>query len=222
MTGLGAPFISSTVNVASPPPFTSPVRLPHPTPRSSTFSNTLHFWYSFFQDLRHFFSCTPLVSGSLSSPAHPPLSTITTTILHIPFLVCLSVFLFFFFFHPLSKFSVHCPPDSHPSTWAQFKKPFNSCHSTGLAISPAAKAQTGTLLQQATLNVRLVSSPPPAPSPIPNRTEGERLYFFKDWLSWRQGDWGEVERSERGRRYFLFLTCCRQHLARSVVVAWDK
>lgn len=62
------------------------------------------------------------------------------------------------------KFSVHCPPDSHPSTRVQFKKPFNSCHSKGPAISPAAKAQTGTRHQRATLNVRSVFPHPPIPN----------------------------------------------------------
>lgn len=92
--------------------------------------------------------------------------------------------------HPtthLSKFSIHCPPDSHPSTWVQFKKPFNSCHSKGLAISPAAKAQTGTLLQQATLNV---STPPPNP-PFQMDWRWKTL-FLKDRFSWRQVDSGGV------------------------------
>lgn len=96
---------------------------------------------------------------------------------------------------PFSKSSVHCPPDSPPSTWVQLKKSsFNSCHSTGLAISPAAKAQTGT--QQVTLNIRLPPSnhpfthtphhnhlPPPPPKTTHTDnckwTEGERLYFSK-------------------------------------------
>lgn len=97
------------------------------------------FLFSLFET---FPSLYTLASGSLSSQSkphhhcHPSLSDMSVS--------------------PLSKFSVHWPPDSHPSTWVQFKKPFNSCHSTELAISPAAKAQTGTLPQQATLNVRLV------------------------------------------------------------------
>lgn len=98
------------------------------------------------------------------------------------------------FFFRLSKFAVHCPPDSHPSTWVQFKKPFNSCHSTGLAISPAAKAQTGTLLQQATLNVRLVP-------PIPNKLK------VKDSISQRlvQPKTGEAELEFRGNIVTSFL-----------------
>lgn len=66
--------------------------------------------------------------------------------------------------HSIPSSVSHCPPDSHPSTWAQFKKPFNSCHSTGLAISPAARAQTGTQPQRAAQNVRSVP-------PRPNRLE---------------------------------------------------
>lgn len=124
------------------PPFTFPIP-DTPSPRSPLPSvYTLHF---FFLRFKTFLFLYTLVSGSLSFQLNSPLL--------LPFHP---------FFFPLSKFSVHCPPDSHPSTWVQFKKPFNSCHSTGLAISPAAKAQTGTLLQQATLNVRLVP-------PIPNR-----------------------------------------------------
>lgn len=45
---------------------------------------------------------------------------------------------------PPRTVSVRRPPDSHPSTRLQFKKPFNSCHSAGPTISPADKAQTGT------------------------------------------------------------------------------
>ena len=137
MTGLSAPFI----------PILMPTSLLHASLPIHRFFVAFSLYPSFFQDSRHFFFCTPRCQGHCppcsTAPARPPRPSI----------------LFFFF---LSKFSVHCPPDSHPSTWVQFKKPFNSCHSTGLAISPAAKAQTGTLLQQATLNVRLVP-------PIPNR-----------------------------------------------------
>lgn len=46
--------------------------------------------------------------------------------------------------HPPRTVFVRRPPDSHPSTRPQFKKPFNSCHSAGPTISPADKAQTGT------------------------------------------------------------------------------
>lgn len=119
-------------------------KLPHPHLHCPLFCL---YTQIFFQDERHFFFLTLWRQGHC-----PPCSTtlIPST------LSSLRIFL------PLTKSFVHCPPDSHPSTWVQFKKPFNSCHSTGLAISPAAKAQTGTLLQQATLNVRLVL-------PIPNR-----------------------------------------------------
>lgn len=128
----------SSPHPLSPSPFpTHPLPVPHRL-------QFIHFIF-FFLRFKTFLFLYTLVSGSLSFQLNSPLL--------LPFHP---------FFFPLSKFSVHCPPDSHPSTWVQFKKPFNSCHSTGLAISPAAKAQTGTLLQQATLNVRLVP-------PIPNR-----------------------------------------------------
>lgn len=139
MTGLSAPFILTLMSSSLPLHLTSAP--PHAPLHCLQF---MHFSFFFFLDSSFF---QPHLDVRVTVRSPPPFHP--------------SPFFFFFFPLPLSKFSIRCPPDSHPSTWVQFKKPFNSCHSTGLAISPAAKAQTGTLLQQATLNVRLA---PPIPS----------------------------------------------------------
>ena len=129
MTSLGAQFLPT--RMSSPYQFHSP----HPTTSFHLFFSAFTLHYYFLHNLRRlfiFFLYT-FVSG------HRPLSG---TLPHSFFPdLCHR----FFFFPSLSEFSVHCPPDSHPSTLVQFKKPFNSCHSTGLAISPAAKAQTASL-----------------------------------------------------------------------------